>query len=363
MTNDSDTNGRTGRPHSSRRTFLAGAVGTPALLGLAVGSYEAASRVTSDEEFDTCLVCDLADGQDNLAEDPTSISADPRLLSAHDLSVGDQLRITRSDDQDEFAVYTIADEQLESPETIVRMSDSARCRLDLGSVATDPDDESCPGPTTSCSISDEEFDGDISTMISNPALSESEARERGELIEQLDENGTDTIFIAPHGGGVQPKTDEQAEHAAELGNATCWRTKGWGPNSGAFQRWYVPTTELSPESYPELETIADADFDVAVDFGGVCEQGVVVAGNATASLLEDVRDSINDALPSCAEQATLPDDEAVTGEGLLVDDLGDECLFLSQSYATRRAYWEEIATGTAAALSDDFEVAESGSCR
>lgn len=365
MTNDSDTNGRIDRFNPSRRSVLTAMVGTPAVLGLAVGSYQAATSVVSDEDLETCLVCSLADGQADFVENRTSISADPRLLSAHDLSAGQQVRLSRPDDSSEFAVYTVAEERPEAPTDIVRMSDSARCRLDLGSaeLQATTDETSCPGPAGDCSVSDEEFDAEISSTIPNPSLSASEAKEQGELIERLDENGTDHIFIAPHGGAVQPKTDDQAEHAADLADTTCWRTKGWGPDAGAFQRWYVPSTALSPESYPELETVADNDFDVAVDFGGVCDNGIVVAGNAPLSTLEDVRDSINAALPSCAEEATLPDDDGLTGDGLLVDQLGADSIFLAQSSATRRAYWKEIATGTAAALSEDVEVTASGTCQ
>ncbi|SFS33129.1 hypothetical protein [Halostagnicola kamekurae] len=365
MTNDSDTNGRIDRFNPSRRSLLTAMVGTPAALGLAVGSYQAATSAISEADLETCLVCSLADGQAEFVEDRTSISADPRLLSAHGLSAGQQVRLSRPDDSSEFAVYTIAEKRPEAPEDIVRMSDSARCRLDLGSaeLQATTDETNCPGPAGDCSVSDEEFDAEITSTIPNPSLSESEAREQGELIERLDENGSDRIFIAPHGGAVQPKTDDQAEHAADLAGATCWRTKGWGPDAGAFQRWYVPSMALSPESYPELETIADTDFDVAVDFGGVCDTGIVVAGNAPLSTLESVRDSINAALPSCAEQATLPADDGLTGDGLLVDQLGADSVFLAQSYATRRAYWREIATGAAAALSEDVEVTASGTCR
>ncbi|AXR79056.1 Orc1/cdc6 family replication initiation protein [Natrarchaeobaculum sulfurireducens] len=340
----------------TRRATLAAAVGTPALLGLAAGSYEVAARTTDDEDFETPLLCPLADGQSSLEGDRTALSADPRLLSAYDLSEGQQVRVERRDD--EFAAYTIVEERPEDPTDIIRAADVTRCRLDLEEATPPaPGDVECPSPDQNCSLADDEFEVTLSTTIPNPDLSESQAREQGELIERLDERGTDRIFLAPHGGAVQPWTDDQAEYAAELTASTCWRTKGWGPDGGnAFRRWHVPTMELSPESYPELETIADTEYDLAVDCSGVCDAGVLVGGTADRDLRETVRDSINDALPRCAIEAELEDDG--TSDRMLVNRLGEESIYLSQSYDSRRAYWEEVAHGLAAALSDDVEPPE-----
>jgi hypothetical protein len=261
-------------------------------------------------------------------------------------------------------VYTIAADRPEAPQDIVRAADIGRSRLALGSIdLTDSGgEESCPEPVLDPSFSETEFDVEVSTTVPHPSLSEAEARKQGELIERLDENGTESLFLAPHGGGIQPHTDDQAEHAAALANGSCWRTKGWGPNSGAFQRWYVPSTEISPASFPKLDSIADTSFDTAVDFGGVCGNGIVVDGTASASVLRSVRDSINDALPSCAIETTVSDEADSSGDGLLVDQLGDDSIFISQSYAARRAYWKEIARGTAAALSDSVVLTQTNGC-
>lgn len=353
---DDDTSERNNSPNLTRRATLSAAVGTPALLGLAIGSYEAAARRGDSTDYDTGLLCPLASGQSSLEDSATALSADPRLLSEHDLSEGQQVRLERTDE--EFAVYTVAEERPENPTDVIRASAAARCRLDLVSAKPPVSARECPSPDSNCSIADEAVDVTVSTIVPNPDLSESEARNRGELIEQLDVRGSDTIFLAPHGGGVQPWSDDQAEHAAELTESTCWRAKGWGPDGGnAFNRWYVPSYEISPASYPELETIADETYDLAVDFSGVCDVGVEVGGTARASLREAVRDSINGALPGYSAEATLSDGEG-TGERMLVNRLGEESIYIAQSYDSRRAHWEEVAYGVAAVLSDDIEESE-----
>ncbi|OIB57769.1 poly-gamma-glutamate hydrolase family protein [Natrialba sp. SSL1] len=364
MTDDTNETGRIDTPKLTRRSALTAAVGTPALLGLAVGSYEAATRVSDGDEFETGILCPLADNQPSLEGEKTAISADPRLLSAHGLSAGQQVRLVRNDNDDEFAIYTIVEERPENPSDIIRGGTAARKRLDLASVEpTDPGNDDCPELLQAYTGDDEEIDVTVSTTIPNPDLSEDEAREQGELIERLDDRGSDLLFLAPHGGAVQPKTDQQAEHAGELAEATCWRTKGWGPNGvNAFHRWHVPTSELSPSSYPELETIADEEFELAVDFSGVCETGIVVGGTADRARREAVRDSINDALPTCSVTATLADDESGTNQELLSNRLAAETIYLAQSYDARRAYWEEISLGVAAGLSDDVVLMQRHSC-
>ncbi|WP_440772325.1 poly-gamma-glutamate hydrolase family protein [Natronorubrum sp. DTA28] len=357
--NDSDEQHRS---RSSRRKFLGVALASPALLGLGVGSYEALSR--SEDSYDTALVCELSGAQDDLVGNRTAVSADPRLLDATGLSVGQQLRLARSDD--EFATYTVVEDRPEAPDDIVRMSDSGKFRLDLTGQVDDEADElnSCPDPRTEHSLPDE-FEADVSATVPADDLSVEQARERGELVERLDERDSSLVTIAPHGGGMQPRTDEQAALVGDLVSATSWRALGWGPTpaAGAFRRWYVPSTELSPASFPKLEEIADTDFDVAVDFGGVCESGIEIGGTADEALRARVRDSINDALPSCAVTAELPDEPLGTADSMLLNRLGDDGVFVAQSYATRRAYWEPIAHGVAAAFDDEFEpTAMAGSC-
>ncbi|WP_121744101.1 hypothetical protein [Natronorubrum halophilum] len=362
-TTDNDTDEQTSS-RSSRRKFLGVALASPALLGLGVGSYEAVSRYDGNGAYDTGLICKPADGQDDIVDSRTAISADPRLLDARNLSVGQQVRIDRTD---EFSVYTVAEDRPEAPDDIVRMADSAKSRLDLGSQVEPSSDSlnSCPDPRSEHSL-DDEFEAAISTTIPTADLSVPEARDQGELIEQLDERDSSLVMIAPHGGGMQPRTDEQAAYASELVSATSWRALGWGPTpaAGAFRRWYVPSTELSPASFPKLDRIADTDFDVSVDFGGVCEAGIDIGGTADETLRAAVRDSINAALPPCAVEAELPDEPKGTADAMLSNRLGDDSIFVSQSYATRRAYWKEIAYGVAAAFDDDLESAElSSSCR
>lgn len=344
---------RIDRLKPSRRTFLAAALGSPALLGAAVGTYEAASHAGDETEGDENLgvICPLRDDQTGLTDDTTAIAADPQFLTSLGLEEGQQVRITRTDD--EYAVYTVAHTTPEYPEDIVRMGDRARCRLDLGSGVDEdaPSSEStCPEPTSNCTIADEIFEAELSATVPHPDLSREEARAQNEFVERLDDRGSKHVIVAPHGGGIQPMTEEQALITATLTDATCWRAMGWHNPAGSFQRWWVPSSEIHPASFPELATIADNMYDVAVGFHGVCDQGIEVGGDASEALREAVAAAINDALPTCAESARAVD--AATGGDILTNWLGAEGIVIRQSRQARQAYWEYIAAG----VSDVFEI-------
>ncbi len=335
--------------------MLAGMLGSPALLGVAVGSYEAATRqgITSSDDELTGTVCDLDYGQGHLADEPTALSADPRLLEELGVPEGGQIRVAR--DSNEYAIYTVLEARPEAPNDIVRMGDEARCRLDLaGQTFPGVEQDECPGPGNDCSIVEDEFDADLSATVVDPEQSVEDARENGGFVERLDERGSDTLILAPHGGGIEPKTDEQAAIAGEEAGLTTWRAMGWRVGGGSFTRYRVPSRLLDPASFPELAEIADERFENAVSFNGLCEEGIEVGGNASTAFKQVIADAINDALPTCAVVAEPVDD--FTSDDLLVNRFGDQGVFISQSWNIRRAYAERVARGVASVFDESIHL-------
>ncbi|WP_247730976.1 hypothetical protein [Halovivax limisalsi] len=322
-------------------------LGTPALLGVAVGSYEAATRSSVDAEDEvTGTVCDLAFGQDHLAAEPTGLSADPRVLDELGISEGQQLRVRRTDD--EYAIYTVLEERPEAPNDLVRMSGEGRCRLDLeGREFPGVEDEECPEPLDGCSLADAEFEATLSASVVDDK-SATEARKNGGFVEHLADYGSNEIFLAPSGGQIEPKTHEQAHVAGEVAKVTTWRAMGWRKGGGSFTRYHVPSRLIDPASFPDLETVADRDFETAVSFNGLCDDGIEVGGDASMAFKQMLVDSIEQLMPSCSIPVRAVD--KFTDEELLVNRLGDDGIFISQSWDVRRAYADEIAYGVAAAF-------------
>ena len=211
-------------------------------------------------------------------------------LAALGSGPGRQVRIHRND---EFALYTVSELLHETTDSVVRMGPGGRQRLHF----------------------DEEFEGVLDTKVVDADLCETKARDAGELIERLEDDGlqTNLIAIAPHGGGIEPHTDEQAERVAErLGPqlASAWRAKGWGPDAGAFERWHITSTDLNPACFPLLSSVMTRHFGHAVAFHGFNDEpGVLIGGTAPAEVKEGLREAIQQVLPAGLKaRVALPDE-------------------------------------------------------
>ena len=137
----------------------------------------------------------------------------------------------------------------------------------------------------------------VDGQVPHPTLSDQSAEAQSEFVERLTDNGTHTglVVIAPHGGGIEAGTDQQAEHVAAQFAAqgvTCWRCKGWAQGGGAFERWHITSTDVHEASFPLLNTIIYRGFTCAVAFHGFEEEGVLIGGGAHALLKCQIKAAI-----------------------------------------------------------------------
>ena len=93
-----------------------------------------------------------------------------RTLASLDSGPGHQVRIHHSD---EFALFTVSELLHETTEAVVRVGPGGRQRLQ----------------------SDEEFDGVVDTKVVDPDLSDTDARDAGELVERLSDDDLSLIHI------------------------------------------------------------------------------------------------------------------------------------------------------------------------
>jgi phage replication-related protein YjqB (UPF0714/DUF867 family) len=218
--------------------------------------------------------------QGDLREHAEHASALPGLLRTVGLEVGRQAIIRR--DLDTFALYTLTDAQTEQSVDTVRMGRGGRGRLD--------------------GEEEHQFRARLDSVAVDPAATEEEAR-RGEKLLELFDDGyrQGLIVIAPHGGDIEPFTDDQADHVrnllCDLG-VSCWRCQGWKPGGGAADRWHITSTDIDIDSFPKLATAAGG-FRHAVAFHGFTEEGrpdILVGGGAPDPLKRVIRAVIADAV-------------------------------------------------------------------
>jgi hypothetical protein len=119
-------------------------------------------------------------------------SADAHALAAHGTTVCQQVRVKRTESNS--ALYTVSEVRHEDTDEIVRIG--PRGRLHLGT--------------------DEEFDAGLDSQVVDPPMSDEKAKDNGEFIERLHDDGphTGVVVIEPHGGLIQERTDDQAQQVA-----------------------------------------------------------------------------------------------------------------------------------------------------
>ena len=243
----------------------------------------------------TTSVKQALDTQEDLKNHREHCAPAARALASLGGGPGQQVRIHRDD---EFALYTVSELLHETTDPVVRMGLGGRRRLQT----------------------DGEFEGVLDTKVVDPDLCDTKARDAGELVERLDDDGVQAhlIAIAPHGGDIEEHTDEQAERvAARLGPqlASAWRGKGWRPGGGAFERWHITSTDLDPACFPLLNSVMPRRFAHAVAFHGFDdEQGVLIGGTAPADVKERLRQAIQQVLPSALDARVARPDERYGGD-------------------------------------------------
>jgi phage replication-related protein YjqB (UPF0714/DUF867 family) len=277
--------------------------------------------------------------QDDLKARREHCSVDRRLLGSVGAALGQQVRIRRT--ATEYALYTVSEPRDEDEADVVRLGLTGRRRLGT----------------------DDPFDGAVVLPAADPTLSDCDAETRGELVERLDDNGEHRglIVIAPHGGDIEPHTDEQAEHVAfRLGGhgVSSWRCKGWkgrreGGGGGALECWHITSTEIDPSSFPGLGSVMDRGFTHAVAFHGFDEPEILIGGTARAALKEEIRCAIEAATRAsriCVRVAT-PDDRFGGDDPCNIVNLltlrGAGGIQIEQSLPARKDHGEAIANAVA----------------
>jgi phage replication-related protein YjqB (UPF0714/DUF867 family) len=190
------------------------------------------------------------------------------------------------------------------------------------------------------------------TLLSNPV----EVTETGHLTELLYDDGEneDVVVCAGHGGAVEPGTAEQAIELATSIGATAWATLGFDSDTGAFEAFHPPASEVDTETYDLLGTIASRGFDSVVSLHGLSADEVLVGGAVPESTKATVRDRLADALSVPVAVASTEGAYAGTSEANFVNWLaaGGAGLQLEQGDTARRVESAAV-TATLESLLDE----------
>jgi phage replication-related protein YjqB (UPF0714/DUF867 family) len=161
-----------------------------------------------------------------------------------------------------------------------------------------------------CQLSKGKCEGKVKAQIMIEGLEDPDKAESlGELIEYLspEVQNRKLVVIAPHGGHIEPGTDDQAEYVwkrlSQLfpDEVTLWMCEGFSnPHAkDAHERWHITATEISERSFPKLELIFGSKFEYSIAFHGWLQDSICVGGSkesADAGLIGEIKEAISDAL-------------------------------------------------------------------
>jgi phage replication-related protein YjqB (UPF0714/DUF867 family) len=240
---------------------------------------------------------EMADpSQTGLQSRPEHCSGDPDLLATIGRALAHQVRIVRS--PTERALYTVsaAEGAPGTFEPIVRMGGGGLARL---------------GAT-------EGFPGTVEARVTHPSFTDAQAEAHGEFVERLYDNGINRgfIVIAPHGGDIERRTDDQA--VCVIGRlydkaVSGWICRGWYLGGGAFRHWHITSTDLHEASFPKLARVLGRPFRFAVAFHGFDDEDIrhdiLLGGIAPDRLKLEIKAALEAAVPSLAVHITRPDEK------------------------------------------------------
>jgi len=277
----------------------------------------------------------LTASQQDLIDHKEHCSVDPVKLATVGRERGHQVRIKRNDS--EYGLYTISQVRQERPDNIVRMGSAGRERLGTS----------------------DEFVGSLDSQVPHPTFDDAEAEASNEFVERLEDNGTHTglVVIAPHGGDIEPHTDQQAERvASRLAGVSLWRCKGF-KGEAAFARWHITSTDIHEASFPRLSSIISRGFTYAVAFHGFDDPEIPfdirIGGAAPYSLKQEIATAMKGSITGSDITVHITSqDEKFGGDNLknIVNRLttnGANGIQIEQRARARSIRWQDIADAVA----------------
>jgi phage replication-related protein YjqB (UPF0714/DUF867 family) len=264
---------------------------------------------------------------------------DPELAADCGIVVGDQIRLKRNTNN--YALYTVSAFSQEGPANDdIRMGLVGRQKLGTSE------------PMTNIAL----YTGG---GILRSDLTDGQAKSQSEFVERLVDYGPmhkGLVACAPHGGAIELLTDKQAEYVSTVLAAkkvSSWCCKGWKQDGGAFDRWHITASDISPNSFPLLKTIEKRGFTHAVSFHGWSAGGILIGGLGPMKIKQDLQNAIITAINDASISVTIADaDDAFNGDdpANLVNWLtagGTGGIQLEQSLTARSDYWQQIAGAVA----------------
>jgi phage replication-related protein YjqB (UPF0714/DUF867 family) len=279
--------------------------------------------------------------QKELEDESERCSADPVTLESIGRSIGQQVRITRRDSPNFVALFTVKEANPDvdlgdqKQANVVRTGQTGRERLGKAE--------------------------EMAAIVQAKVVDDGPRPGTFSFFEAADDDPKQAYFIAiaPHGGEIEPHTDEQAEQVvrelcAARFSASLWLCKGDGDrDKGAFDRWHITSDDLQPACFPLLEPLVLRTFCYGLSFHGFEREkddaDIYIGGAAPPPLKRAIeRALIALKLPIKVKISTRDDKPKFQGFSPenIINRLATSGIQLEQSQQARK-YCAEIASAVA----------------
>ncbi|MFB6100142.1 MAG: poly-gamma-glutamate hydrolase family protein [Candidatus Nanohalobium sp.] len=157
---------------------------------------------------------------------------------------------------------------------------------------------------------------------------------------------SDTVFVAPHGGHIEPYTGRQAYTASEEASASAWIFGGFRKDwETSFEEMHVPSHRIDPSENEYLESLLDGDHEESVSFHCFRDSGVesdIILGGQGSELKQELKDQL-----ASDYDVSVADSRHDRYHGLsdsnIVNTLSDQGVQIEQDWEVLREDWRDIA--------------------
>jgi phage replication-related protein YjqB (UPF0714/DUF867 family) len=202
----------------------------------------------------------------------------------------------------------------------------------------------------------------LDTTSTRTDLTESEAQSQGEVIELVEDDGSQSnmMVFAYHGGNMEALTYDQAKTMKDRiqnnsANASLYGWKGYTDGDdpvSTFDKWHITSVDVHPESHTNLNSVKDRGFSYTLSFHGFSDNDrVAIGGLASSTFKGEIQTVIQNATGSEITVDIVSSDSYIAGQSPrnILNRVAstDTTIQIEQSTSARQDYGTQIAQALA----------------
>lgn len=113
---------------------------------------------------------------------------------------------------------------------------------------------------------------------------------------------TTVLFLAPHGGQVEPNTEQIAKLLQQKfpQQGGVWYTTGIvnGTFNDAFNRWHTTSKTHSVTDFPLYQKLTESRYQIAIGIHVMSKEGIIIGGQTSTEIQKSIQKDLRNQFPS-----------------------------------------------------------------